>query len=139
MFALGLLVLSAATGCRMCACPYDYCGPVLEDGCGYCGGANAMQGNMHMNSGDEQSAMPGQMQEEVMPGRSGSPTVAPPMQSTPAKPNPPQSQPQIQPFGVPQVKAHSGAAKYSSAQRNGSYQQPSGDQSYSGQTPDYQR
>ncbi|HEY2759236.1 MAG TPA: hypothetical protein VGI75_00795 [Pirellulales bacterium] len=33
LLGLSALVLLAATGCRMCACPYDYCGPVVECGC----------------------------------------------------------------------------------------------------------
>jgi hypothetical protein len=44
--SLGLfaLVLLAATGCRMCASPYDYCGPVVESGCVGCDvfGGNSM-------------------------------------------------------------------------------------------------
>lgn len=28
-----LLSLAAATGCRMCAHPYDYCGPIVSQGC----------------------------------------------------------------------------------------------------------
>jgi len=35
---LSALVLLAGAGCRMCACPYDYCGPVVECGCVGCGG-----------------------------------------------------------------------------------------------------
>jgi hypothetical protein len=30
-FAITALVLSAAAGCHMCASPYDYCGPVIEN------------------------------------------------------------------------------------------------------------
>jgi hypothetical protein len=40
LLALSLFVLAAATGCHMCASPYDYCGPVVECGCvggGSCG------------------------------------------------------------------------------------------------------
>jgi hypothetical protein len=33
LLGLSALVLLASTGCRMCACPYDYCGPVVECGC----------------------------------------------------------------------------------------------------------
>ncbi len=31
-FAVAALVLCAAVGCHMCASPYDYCGPVIENG-----------------------------------------------------------------------------------------------------------
>jgi len=41
-----LSLLIAAGGCRMCASPYDYCGPVVDsDCCGYPGGGPAMAGN----------------------------------------------------------------------------------------------
>lgn len=33
LLALSLLVVAAGSGCRMCASPYDYCGPVVDDGC----------------------------------------------------------------------------------------------------------
>lgn len=33
LLGLSALVLLASTGCRMCASPYDYCGPVVECGC----------------------------------------------------------------------------------------------------------
>ena len=33
LLGLSALIMFAATGCRMCACPYDYCGPVVECGC----------------------------------------------------------------------------------------------------------
>jgi hypothetical protein len=39
LLALAFAILFAASGCRMCACPYDYCGPVPGCGCGDdCGG-----------------------------------------------------------------------------------------------------
>jgi hypothetical protein len=28
-----LLAIAGAAGCRMCASPYDYCGPVVDDCC----------------------------------------------------------------------------------------------------------
>ncbi|MCC7083973.1 MAG: hypothetical protein IT427_03075 [Pirellulales bacterium] len=36
LLTLSLLLIAAGSGCRMCASPYDYCGPVVDDGC--CGG-----------------------------------------------------------------------------------------------------
>jgi hypothetical protein len=33
LLALSLLVIAAGSGCRMCASPYDYCGPVMDDCC----------------------------------------------------------------------------------------------------------
>jgi hypothetical protein len=33
LLALSLVVVAAASGCRMCASPYDYCGPVVDDCC----------------------------------------------------------------------------------------------------------
>jgi hypothetical protein len=45
LFAL-LSLLGALSGCRMCASPYDYCGPVVDDNCcGYPGGGPAMGPN----------------------------------------------------------------------------------------------
>jgi hypothetical protein len=32
-----VILLAAGTGCRQCASPYDYCGPVLENTCSDCG------------------------------------------------------------------------------------------------------
>src|SRR3954453_7826689 len=32
------LTIAAGTGCRMCASPFDYCGPVVECNNGNCGG-----------------------------------------------------------------------------------------------------
>ncbi|HTQ39397.1 MAG TPA: hypothetical protein VMJ32_10230 [Pirellulales bacterium] len=33
LLALSVIVFAANMGCRMCASPYDYCGPVVESGC----------------------------------------------------------------------------------------------------------
>jgi hypothetical protein len=33
LFALSLMLVAAGTGCRICASPYDYCGPVVDDCC----------------------------------------------------------------------------------------------------------
>jgi hypothetical protein len=33
LFALSLILVAAGTGCRICASPYDYCGPVVDDCC----------------------------------------------------------------------------------------------------------
>ncbi len=41
-----LSLVIAASGCRMCSSPYDYCGPVVDsDCCGYPGGGPAMGAN----------------------------------------------------------------------------------------------
>jgi hypothetical protein len=45
LLALSALVLVAATGCRMCASPYDYCGPVVECGCMEATGGGPATGN----------------------------------------------------------------------------------------------
>ncbi len=44
LLGLSALVLLAATGCRMCACPYDYCGPVVECDCAGGEGCGMNQG-----------------------------------------------------------------------------------------------
>ena len=40
--SITLSLVAMAAGCRMCASPYDYCGPVFTDGgCGPCGAVRA--------------------------------------------------------------------------------------------------
>jgi hypothetical protein len=82
LLGLSALIMFAASGCRMCACPYDYCGPVVEcgcmggEGCG-CGSAGPMEGPM-----DEGSApMDG---ETISPG---TPQPAPAPMNTPTSSN----------------------------------------------------
>jgi hypothetical protein len=61
-FGITALVLCAAVGCHMCASPYDYCGPVIENGgppsqgCATCGGGmNGDYGAARQNYGQQQN------------------------------------------------------------------------------------
>lgn len=33
LLALSFVLIATGSGCRMCASPYDYCGPVVDDCC----------------------------------------------------------------------------------------------------------
>ena len=68
LLGISALVLFAATGCRMCACPYDYCGPVVECGCVGCDSGP---------SGPYEESSPAVEGETITPG-------APQMAPTPA-------------------------------------------------------
>ncbi|HEY2826619.1 MAG TPA: hypothetical protein VGJ04_03380 [Pirellulales bacterium] len=64
LLGLSALILAAATGCRMCASPYDYCGPVVECGCmgggdygGGCGNGEPSQEMMDDHSAPVEGEM----------------------------------------------------------------------------------
>ena len=79
VFACSLLVLVAASaGCRMCASPYDYCGPTSTGECGQGCCPNARQGSI-LSPG----AQP--MQYEMQPAPGMEPTLAASIQSGEAK------------------------------------------------------
>jgi hypothetical protein len=50
LLALLPLLMMAAGGCRMCASPYDYCGPVVDSNC--CGGPGGYGPNVAPNQGE---------------------------------------------------------------------------------------
>ena len=75
VFACSLLVLVAATaGCRMCASPYDYCGPTSTGECGQGCCPSVRQGSI-LSPG----AQP--MQYEMQPTPGTEPTLATTIQS----------------------------------------------------------
>ena len=75
VFACSLLVLVAATaGCRMCASPYDYCGPTSTGECGQGCCPNARQGSI-LSPGVQP------MEYEMQPAPGMEPTLASPIQS----------------------------------------------------------
>ncbi|NQU22338.1 MAG: hypothetical protein HQ567_13745 [Candidatus Nealsonbacteria bacterium] len=87
VFACSLLILIAAsTGCRMCASPYDYCGPVSTDGCGQecdqgCGQGcgQAVCPDVRQGSILSQGVQP--MEYEMQPTLGMEPTLAAPIES----------------------------------------------------------
>ncbi len=79
IFACCLLVLVASmAGCRMCASPYDYCGPTSMEECGQgCGQGScpsARQGSILSPGGQS-------MEYEIQPIPDMEPTLAAPIQS----------------------------------------------------------
>jgi hypothetical protein len=71
LLGLFALVLLAATGCRMGACPYDYCGPVVE--CGCVGGEGCGMNQVGPADGQIQDGAP--VNGEMIP--QGAPQTAP--------------------------------------------------------------
>lgn len=77
-----LLALLGAAGCRMCASPYDYCGPVVDSCCcdSQYGAGYAPQGYQSGPVYDEgyvEETAP-MVQEAPMSYRRGTPTMARP-------------------------------------------------------------
>ena len=83
LLAVSLLVLITGSGCQMCGCPYDYCGPVIEDDCAY-GGPHGAPMSGEMNEYDQATPT---MQKSGQPVP-GMPTPAAPNSMAPA-PNSP--------------------------------------------------
>jgi hypothetical protein len=82
--ALTGLTIAAGTGCRMCASPYDYCGPVVEcDNGNYGGGYHAgtsapADGQYYENgSGPEEIQRPGQNMGQPTPAPAPTPATGP--------------------------------------------------------------
>jgi hypothetical protein len=90
---LGAMILATSGGCRMCASPYDYCGPVVDSGdCGsgpgYTQGGARMDGEYYENG-----AAPEEINRPAPPQKMGTPTPAPtpspaPFGTSAQKPNP---------------------------------------------------
>jgi len=76
--ALTGLTIAAGTGCRMCASPYDYCGPVVEcDNGNYGGGYHAGTSAPADGQYYEKGSGPEEIQRPAPPQNMGQPTPAP--------------------------------------------------------------
>jgi hypothetical protein len=92
--ALTGLTIAAGTGCRMCASPYDYCGPVVE--CDDCNSGNGYHpGTVAPAPADgqyyENGAAPEDIKRPAPPQNMGTPTPTPatgPMASRTQNQNP---------------------------------------------------
>jgi hypothetical protein len=84
--ALTGLTIAAGTGCRMCASPYDYCGPVVE--CDDCNSGNGYHpGAAAPAPADGQYYENGSSPEEIRPQppkNMGAPTPTPAIAPAPA-------------------------------------------------------
>ena len=76
--SIGLVVVAA--GCRMCAHPYDYWGPVLTDGCPAEGGRDARAGSIL--SGVSQPIVEGPLAPEAI--MTPEPELAPDVEMSPS-------------------------------------------------------
>jgi len=88
LLALAIVGLAAGTGCRMCASPYDYCGPVVDNDCANAGAGFAPHADTSGPAYDNVPAPEGKVE---------SPTPA-----TPPVPSPP----------TPQARRTRSGAKY---------------------------
>ncbi|HEY2760045.1 MAG TPA: hypothetical protein VGI75_04860 [Pirellulales bacterium] len=110
LLAVSLLVLITGSGCQMCGCPYDYCGPVIEDDCAYGGPQSApMSGEMneydHAAPAMQKSGQP----VPAMPTPAAPNSMTPPPNSTPPSASPAAARP-----ASPTAPIRTGARSYNS-------------------------